>query len=182
MAEINYPLTITQLTGALTLVLEDSTLPEQGVALPGELRMAATYYPGVSTPTVQIVGTQEGDVTLKGLWRDDIMGLVGGAMALRQAARALLLDQRPCLLTWGPNLVRQCFVKRFTPTIRRECVIEWEMVIFVTQANESAVIAVPAPVPTTPFSLAALLATIQATLDELYTATVLLNNVARAVT
>lgn len=181
MAE-GYPLTITQLTGTLSLVLADSTLPEQGVSLPGELRMASTYYPGVSTPSVQIVGTQEGDVTLKGVWRDDFMGLVGGALALVQAARALLLDQRPCLLTWGPNLVRQCLIKRFTPTIRRESVIEWEMVIFVMQANESAVIAVPAPTPATPFSLAALIASISLALDELYTTTVTINNVARAVT
>lgn len=176
-----YPLTLTQLTGALALTLSGVSLPEQGVALPGELRMATTYYPGVSTPSVQIIGTQEGAMTLKGVWRDDTLGLIGGALALVQAARALLLDQRVCLLTWGPNLVRQCLVKRFTPTIRREAVIEWEIELFVMQANESAVIAVPAPAPASTFSLAALIATIQQTLDLAYTTTVTVNNVARAV-
>lgn len=181
MAEVVYPMTITQITGTRSLTLTGSAVPEHGVALPGELRMAATYYPGASTPSVQIVGTQEGDVTLKGVWRDDWLGLVGGALSLVQDARGLLLDQRVCLMTWGPNLVRQCLVKRFTPTIRRESVIEWEMVIFVMQANESAVVAVPAPVPATPFSLATLIATVQQTLDLAYTTTVTVNNVARAV-
>lgn len=182
MEPVPYPLTINQIVGALSLVLEGSALPAQGVGLSAELRMHATYYPGVAAPSTQIMGTQEGDITFRGVWRDDWLNAAGGAQVLLQEARALLIGQGRCILTWGPNVVRYGFVKRFQPTILRESVIEWEMVFYVDQANESAVISVPtAPTPTA-LSLATIIAAIQIGLDAVYTAAVSINNVARAVT
>lgn len=183
MAEITYPLSLVGIGTAnlgQLLALGDSSMPSQGVAAPSELRVQATYYPGTATPSVQIMGTQEGDIVLRGTWRDEWLGLVGGALALMQAARDLHLAQGRLLLTWGPYFVRYGYVRRFTPTIRKNSTIEWELAFLVDQADEAIVLAVPAPNPASVFSLAAVLALVALALEVVATAAIAINNLVNA--
>lgn len=180
MAEILYPLTIAEIDGSNRLDLGESSMPAQGVAMPIELRRTSTYYPGVSAPSTQIMGTKEGDITLRGVWRDSWLSETDGAQALVAAARALVLGQRRCQLEWN-DLVRRGYVHSFTPTVLRRDLVTWELVFFPDQADEAIVVATPAvPLPTN-FGFANALAAALLVADEIATVAISANNVLRAV-
>lgn len=174
------PLTIAEVDGTTVLDLEDSALPAQGVAMGSELRMVSTYYPGNSAPSVQILGTQEDEIPMRGVWRDDLLGLVDGAMALVAAARKLQQGQRRCVLTWG-DVTRYGYVKAFKPSIRRRDFVEWDLTFFVDQADDALVLAVPAVPNASNLALLAALSSVETVIDEVAEVAVAVNNVLRAV-
>lgn len=126
------------------------------------------------------MGTKEGDITFRGVWRDAWLAESDGAQALVAAGRALVLGQRRCELTWN-DLVRRGYVQSFTPTLHRRDYMTWELVFAPDQADEAVVVATPAvPLPTN-FGFANALAAALQVADEIATVAVAVNNVARAV-
>ena len=175
-----YPLIISELTGTNILTLTDAALPAQGVEIGAETRMVQTYYPGTSTPSTQIMGTQEKPILLRGVWRDEWIGLTDGALALVETGRALLQGQMRCELQWN-DLVRRGYVSAFTATLRRRGYWEWSLTFAVDQADEAVVVAVPMVPAATPFSFANLLAAALQYADEAATVAISVNNVLQAV-
>lgn len=173
-------LTITALDGSGSLTLDDSALPAQGIDFGAKTRLVQTYYPGTSSPSTQIMGTQEEPILLRGVWRDEWLGLLDGAYELVQEARALLLGQARCELQWG-SLTRRGYVASFTATLRRLGYWDWSLTFNVDQADEALVISLPIPPAATPFSLANLLAAALQAADELATVAVAANNFLQAV-
>lgn len=138
-------LIIEEIDGDNILFLAQASLPAQGLGVGGSLRSTRTYYPGSNKPSTQVMGTQEEDMTLKGVWRDDQLEGSGAAMVLVQTCRAMLLGQLRCELSWGSDLVRRGFIKSFLPEFDRPSVIRWTLVFQVDEADESTVITTPFP-------------------------------------
>ena len=172
--------------GTQLLLDQDAALPEQGFDAGIRLRQVKTMYPGASAPSRQIMGTEEEPITIKGMWRDDLLGLVGGAQANVNTARLLVLRQVPCSLTWygddgSAPLSRSGLVVAFTPTWRRADAVGWSLTFEVDEATESEVVAVPAVPLVDPYAFADALRLMAAIAEEVATAAVLANNVLRAV-
>lgn len=174
--------TITELEGlGRVLELRDTSLPEQGVSAPIELRSVVTRYPGNAKSSTQIMGTKEEDIPLTGWFRDVWTGEDGGAMAQVTLCRALVQGQRYCELAWGDSMIRRGYLRRFEPEITNRAAIRYKLVFQVSESDEASVIAVPfLPVPQ-PFSLLALLRAIADAAEAAAEAAILINNVARAV-
>ncbi|WP_298516645.1 hypothetical protein [uncultured Nocardioides sp.] len=176
------PVLIQELEGARRVLrLEDHDLPERGVEIGGELRSVVTWYPGRSSASVQVMGTQEEPITLQGWFRDADALLDGHAMAAYQAGRDLWLGQRLCQFEWG-DLVRRGRIKKFHGTFDGTKDVRYTLVFQVEEADEAvivtrAIIAEPAP---SGFSLAALLDALDAISEALNTAAAL-SNAAQAV-
>lgn len=172
--------------GTHLLLDQDAALPEQGFEAGVRVRQVKTLYPGASTPSRQIMGTEEDAITLKGSWRDDLLGLVGGAQANVNTARLLVLRQVPCTLTWYTDdgsapLTRTGLVTNFTPTWRRADSVGWSLTFEVDEAAESEVVAVRPPPLADPYAFADALRLLAAVAQEVADAAVIANNVLRAV-
>lgn len=178
---------IREIEGTRQLLLDTpAKLPEQGIEAPAKLRAVRTMYPGSSTPLTQVMGTEEEPITLKGVWRDDLLAMTGGAMELVQIARSLLLGQLPCELTWITDegeaaLTRRGLVTGFTPTFSRTNVIRWSLTFQCDEADESSVIATPAVPLVQPFDLLFALRQAAEVAAEVAGAAIAVNNVIRAV-
>lgn len=174
-------------TDGTTLTLDtDAAMPEQGFDAGVSLRSVETWYPGSSLPSVQIMGTREEPITIKGQWRDSLLGLVGGAQANANTARQLVLRQLPVRLVWSDDtgavvLDRDGLLSSFIVTWRRGDAIGWALTLTVTQATESQVLAVPAPPVPDPYALADALRAVIAAAEAVAEAAILANNVLRAV-
>jgi len=159
-------LVIQELDGATGLILDTlGALPANSMPIGGSLRSTRTYYPGSSTPSTQIMGTQEDDITLKGVWRDDQLGAAGGAINLYGICRTLLLDQLRCGLYWGPEITRKGYVKSFVGDFERPNVIHWTLVFQVDEADEAALLLVPFPPSATTTTLWAEILAVIAEID-----------------
>lgn len=63
--------TITELTGTQnTLELVGRALPYRPFSLKGKMRAEKTWYPGNPIATVQMLGPDEGNTTITGMWKD----------------------------------------------------------------------------------------------------------------
>jgi hypothetical protein len=162
--------------------LVESDTPRKGVVEAGKVRMVTTRYPGTSRPSTQIMGTEDEVIPFEGTFRDDLYGLDGHAMAQRTALRALMLGQNLCELNWGSALVKRGYVERVECTLHAEGWVDYRFDFHVVESDEAVVVATPFPPPETTFDLLALLREIQDAVEEVAEATVLLNNVAYAVT
>ena len=178
---------LSRVDGGGDVVLDsNASMPAQGVDVGGELRAVQTWYPGAATPSIQIMGTKESDIVLAGLWRDDLLGEIGGAVALRQQVRALFLAQLECSLQWitdaGESVLSVTgFIKAFRTPYDRADSLRWSLTFMVTATTESQIIAVPAVQPALPFDLADALAALEILASDVQEAATLTNNVLRAV-
>jgi len=135
------PVLITELTGdTITLLLDGTDLPERGIEVAGDLRSQATWYPGASAASTQIMGTSEADITLQGHWRDVWAGIDGWAAFQVESARGMWLRQSYCELSWGSLLVRRGYIKRVVVRIDTERDIAYEIVFQVVEADEADVV------------------------------------------
>lgn len=121
--------------------LGDTAMPQQGVDVTGELRMTTTWYPGQSMASVQVMGTQENEITFEGWFKDSWLSLDGGAAAAFQDLRNLWLGQRYCELSWGSLLVRRGFLRQVKGVFVREADIRYTVVFAVVESDEATVIA-----------------------------------------
>lgn len=153
------PVLITELTGdKKTLILDATDLPERGIEVAGDLRSQATWYPGASSASTQIMGTSEADISLHGRWRD-VWAVEGWAAYQTEAARGMWLRQAYCELSWGSFLVRRGYIKRVMARIDTERDVSYEIVFQVAEADEmDAVIGSSAAIKlTTSFELSDIL-------------------------
>lgn len=167
-----------------SLTLEGADLPEQGVEAGAELRVHTTRYPGGRGASAQVLGVTEGDIRLRGVFRDSDAGLQGWAMAQSSAARALLLGGGLVELSWGDALVRRGLVKSYTPSYNRVNDIAYELVFEVHEADEAAAIVLPLPPspPDNDSALAALLDALSLAADAAIIAVAVVNAVTAVAT
>lgn len=163
-----YPVILEELEGQRRRVtLEASALPFQGVEAGVSQRLVKTYYPGTTRASVQVMGTEEGDVVLTGRLSDVLLGEAGGAEALVAKLRALVVGQRPVQLTWGA-VVRRGFVQSFVPNYSRRDSVGYEITFSPDEADDAAVVAVPyqATTATDVLSILDLLREVESAMDE----------------
>ncbi|MEL6347805.1 MAG: hypothetical protein AAFV53_32165 [Myxococcota bacterium] len=120
--------------------LEETTLPERGVAAEAQLRAQMTWYPGAGTASVQLFGTQEQPIVFRGWLRDAWIGEQNGALALAQQLRDMLLSQGLVELSWGFSFRRRGYITRVRPTFDREADIQYEVEFSPTETDEASII------------------------------------------
>lgn len=174
-------------TGTELLLDRPAAMPAQGVDVGLKLRTVRTMYPGNSIPSVQVMGTEDVPLVLRGTWRDSLLQETNGAQALAAAARRLLREQGACELVWADDdgdtpLVRRGVVTEVTVTQRRRDWVDWSITYQVDEADEPEIIAVPAPPAATSADLMTQLRQLLAALDAAYDLAVGINNVIKALT
>lgn len=117
--------------------------PERPVAVGGEQRAVQTHYPGSSRASVQVMGTREDPIVLRGWFWDELSILDGGPEARVAVLRGLMQGQS-CQLIWGTTIVRTGRVGRCNFEFHRDRRIRYEVTFEVDAANE-AVALVPLP-------------------------------------
>jgi len=156
MAADGAPLVIREAEGStrLELSLAGSDLPDQGVPFGAAQRLVTTRYPGSALSSTQVMGTEEHDIVLSGVFNDVLAtgrsglgGAAGHALAQTARCRELLLRQRLCELEWGDTLVRTGYVREFEPEIVRDSLIRYRLVFQVASAAE------PEQISPTPFDV-----------------------------
>ena len=63
-----------------TLTLKDRALPYRPVSISGRQRAEFTWYPGSPNATVQMLGPEEGVISLRGFWKDRFIAGNGNAL------------------------------------------------------------------------------------------------------
>jgi len=73
------------------VVLEDRALPYRPISINGRQRAEFTWYPGSPNATVQMLGPEEGTISLRGFWKDRFIGQATMARAAgeRQVTAAI---------------------------------------------------------------------------------------------
>ncbi len=147
------PVILTPLSGSTAgVTLADGDLPEQGVEVPSELRTSEADYPFSLRRSVQLLGLDEGDIPLRGKFRDVWGGTQGHAAAQWQALRDLFVAQVQVELSWGDLLIRRGVIRRLRPTFVSEGAIDYELDFMVLEADEATVITQPfLPNPPLPY-------------------------------
>lgn len=133
--------------------------PEQPIVVGGEQRATQTYYPGSSRASVQVHGTREDPIVLRGWFSDPLTIIDGGAKTRMAILRGLMQGQNPCGLTWGFMIVRTGRVKRCEFSIHRANRVRYEITFEVDQPSDAVAMA---PRPLLPVSGAAILAGLNA--------------------
>ena len=144
-------ITLSEVEGSLTVTLESSTLPERGVSVEVRQRAKVTWYPGASTASVQLFGTQEEPITFRGRLRDTWLETTNGALDITARLRALVLGQQLVELVWAETserdgkssevvpLTRRGYLTRLTPIYDRSADIAYEIEFTPTEADEAEV-------------------------------------------
>ena len=100
------PLKLTELGGRKRVfVFAGPDLPRDASGWPwlgGAVTGARHYYPGSPDPTVQILGTQESEITFSGKFEDRKKGIAGWAEQQSQALDDLRAAARPVRFEYGP--------------------------------------------------------------------------------
>lgn len=133
--------TLSEVNG-ITLTLKDRALPYRPISINGRQRAEFTWYPGSPNATVQMLGPEEGVISLRGFWKDRFLAGSGnvevtgtGAVGLPSADTVSdlvkLVDQmrrsgRQISLTWD-SLARYGHITSFTQTWHNHHDCEWEM-------------------------------------------------------
>lgn len=132
------PVVINELTGSQrSITLSGRALPKRppGLESGGMLRTKITWYAGNNVATQQVLGVEELDMTLSGVWNDRFIGGLVEVEGFQtpQLARdvvAIFEDiQRSgntLRFQWGP-VVRTGILKEFVPTWARLQDVEWTM-------------------------------------------------------
>lgn len=136
--------TIHETTGLQrTLRLAERALPYQGVAFPVSTRADIQWFPGSPTATIQMLGPQEGETSVNGMWKQRFLSGVGGQSPatligaqgvtlletpfdIAQAVRDFVRQGQLLEVTWD-RFVRVGIIKEFTPRAIRPQDYEWEI-------------------------------------------------------
>lgn len=68
------PLSIEDVDTGDFILLEDRALPYRPISINGRQRAEFTWYPGSPNATVQMLGPEEGVISLRGFWKDRFLG------------------------------------------------------------------------------------------------------------
>lgn len=122
-------------------------LPYRPIRFSGRQRIVKTWYPGNPVATVQVLGADEGDTTIRGMWKNRFLGFVtfeGSLVAKPDAAVSFVgirletatevveavddIRRKGSLLriSWGPE-VRYGFIEEFSKEWDREQDVAWEI-------------------------------------------------------
>lgn len=139
------PVTILELAPPFRLLtLGGKDKPEAGVDAPQYQRANKTHYPGTGSASVQVMGTADDAIVLKGWFHDPLTFVDGGPQARVALVRGLLQGQNRCQLNWGPAISKWGRVSRFVPTFFGQDRIRYEITFDVDQSLE---LVAPAPLP-----------------------------------
>lgn len=124
---------------ARTVELAGRDRPEQGVKVGSVQRTTQTYYPGTSQASVQVMGTREEPIVLRGWFQDAFAVLVGGGTPGDRIAllRAIQQGGAQCRLIWGDAIVRVGRVARVEADYRQAGRIRYEITFEVDQPSEA---------------------------------------------
>lgn len=120
---------------SITLAGRDK--PEQPILVAGQQRATTTNYPGSSRTSVQVLGTSEEPIILRGWFADPLSIVDGGARTRMALLRGLMQGQNPCTLTWGHTIVRTGRVERCEFSIYRRNKVRYEITFAVDQPDEA---------------------------------------------
>lgn len=141
------PVVLRELGGQYrTVELAGSDMPERGMEAPVSLRAVHSRYPGGKV-TTQILGVEEGEITLKCRFNDRLTSLDEGAIAQSETLRSILLGQQPVELTWGILLTRRGYLTKVTPRYERESLIGCEIAFLPVEADEAFYVTTPMGAP-----------------------------------
>lgn len=126
---------IEELTGSQRLVaLTGRALPYQGVAFGSRQRTKRTVYGGNPVATIQVLGAEYDNTTIRGMWKDRFLPgqiAVAGAEQIETAEQAVALFEdlarvgNTLRVQWG-NVVRVGILVAFVPTWTRTQDVAWE--------------------------------------------------------
>lgn len=127
---------------SLSVTLQDRALPYRPISINGRQRAEFTWYPGSPNATVQMLGPEEGVISLRGFWKDRFLAGSDNVIALRGGGNPLsrtdtvadlvrLVDEmrrrgKQICLTWD-DLIRYGHITSFTQTWHNHHDCEWEM-------------------------------------------------------
>ncbi len=151
--------------GGTTLTLRDRALPYRPLTITGKQRAEFTWYPGNPEATVQMLGPDEGNIQLRGYWKDRFIqgtesvtyvsssavrtlgltgqiptpdGTIDTVVDLVARVDAMRRSGRRIKLSWG-NLVRVGHITGFTQTWHNVHDVEWEIDFSVVSQGEGTV-------------------------------------------
>ncbi len=131
------------------VTLQGSDLPTQGVEEVANLRIVKTLYPGATSASMQVMGTDDGEFPVSGRFSDQLTGRVGGALEKRAELRALQKGMRFIELRWGDVFSKVGLIRELRFSLDREAEISYSFVFDVAEASDAEVIAsTPAPAST----------------------------------
>ncbi len=141
---------IRELTGSERSVeLRDRALPYQGVEWPGNQHYQKSWYPGNPVATIQVMGPQEKDTELIGMWKARFIGTHVVATGFEDLITPVEIMTPEILVqifhrirkagnqlevSWGPE-VRQGILAEFVPAYLRIEDVEWRMVFTWSQVG-----------------------------------------------
>lgn len=139
--------TLAEQPSGITLTLRNRALPYRPISINGRQRAEFTWYPGSPNATVQMLGPEEGVISLRGFWKDRFLsGSSGNVAVVEEAPSELdtsisntdtvsdlvkLVDGmrrrgKQILLTWD-TIRRYGHITSFTQTWHNHHDCEWEM-------------------------------------------------------
>lgn len=138
------PMLLEEITGdgRRTLALVGSDLPNRPVRVGGSQRLKTSWYPGAEEASVQVLGTSEEPIMLRGILNDVWTGLSGQALQIRSDLESLRMRQRRIRLTWGTEIDVEGFLEKTAFQIERTSLIRYELVFMVALGDQPEAIAV----------------------------------------
>lgn len=128
-----------------TLLLAGRDRPEQPVTRTTVQRARKSHYPGTNQASVQVMGSAEEPIVLRGWFHDPLTLLDGGPQARIAVARGILQGGRLCRLSWGGVITCKGRITRVTPGFYKAQRLRYEIEFDVDQPNE-AVALTPLPI------------------------------------
>jgi hypothetical protein len=150
------------------LILTGRALPYQGLKVVGKMKIESIYYPGNPVATQQVIGSEEGDTTINGIWKDRFVaagnnpGGISPAQMITDspgtiAANALsvwdLVDEvdkmrrraQPLRMTWG-QVIRHGLISETEFNWLRQTDVEWKITfVWASQGEDPGPFAIPPP-------------------------------------
>ena len=138
----------------ISLTLNDRALPYRPISINGRQRAEFTWYPGSPNATVQMLGPEEGVISLRGFWKDRFLAGTNNAIVLGASSPpslsptdtvadlVRLVDQmrrrgKLICLSWD-TLIRYGHITSFTQTWHNHHDCEWEMEFSVISQEDPA--------------------------------------------
>jgi hypothetical protein len=132
------PVTIVELGPPFrNIALAGRDAPERPVKRKGSQRATQTHYPGSQQASVQVMGTREDPLVLRGWFQDPLTFLDGGPEARMSVLRGMMQGQGLCQLVWGSTIICQGRVEVCDFDIHKSTRVRYEITFAVDQANEA---------------------------------------------
>ena len=138
------PIIFTELSGdnPRTVTLNGPDLPERPVQVGGSTRLVKTWYPGAEEASVQVMGTAEKPIPLRGVFNDVWTSLDGGALQKKSELEALRMRQRRLRMTWGTEIDVEGHLEEADFKFHQTSLIFYELLFMVALGDQPEAIAV----------------------------------------